>query len=126
LRNRPPGSDTVIDHVIKASHARATVRGMTTRTRSLRWLAAAVLFAAPVAISAQEPGAPRAADRDLGAEPPHNMCFGGLEDRKRIVHEDQVRNPFRETTRLGCEVDGGRPAVMPDLPSPTRVRTVLG
>lgn len=50
---------------------------------------------------------------------PENYCLGGIEDRKIIVDESQLSNPFRETTRLGCEVDGGDPRTMPDLPTPT-------
>jgi hypothetical protein len=70
---------------------------------------------------------PRPVDApSLGAEPPHNLCLGGLDDRKLILPENQIRNPFRETTHLGCEVEGGKPTVMPDLPPPQPVRTVLG
>jgi len=47
-----------------------------------------------------------------------NLCFGGLEDGKIIVEERFLESPFRQTTRLGCEVDGGEPARMPDLPDP--------
>jgi hypothetical protein len=70
---------------------------------------------------------PRPVDTpSLGAEPPHNLCLGGLDDRKLILPENQIRNPFRETTHLGCEVEGGKPTVMPDLPAPQPIRTVLG
>lgn len=56
---------------------------------------------------------------------PNNYCLGGLENRKVIVEEDFVSNPFKETTLLGCEVDGGQPAEMPDLPRPAARRFVL-
>jgi hypothetical protein len=67
-----------------------------------------------------------AADPAAEVEPPHNLCFGGLEHRKRIVPEAQLRDPLRETTHLGCQVDGGEPAVMPDLPRPSRIRYLVG
>ncbi len=51
-------------------------------------------------------------------QPSENLCFGGLEDGKFIVSEPYLKNPYRETTRLGCEVDGGAPVTMPDLPAP--------
>ncbi len=44
-----------------------------------------------------------------------NYCIGGLEDRKLIPQNGQVNNPFRQTTVLGCSVDGGEPTIMPDL-----------
>lgn len=44
-----------------------------------------------------------------------NICFGGLEDGKLIPQDDRVENPFRQTSLLGCSVDGGRPAFLPDL-----------
>lgn len=47
-----------------------------------------------------------------------NLCNGGLENGKRIVTEAYLRNPMQETTRLGCEVDGGNPIQVPDLPAP--------
>ena len=67
-----------------------------------------------------DPGAPaRSAADEVRATQPHNFCVGGIEDRKIIVDESRLTNPFRETTRLGCEVDGGDPRTMPDLPSPS-------
>lgn len=44
-----------------------------------------------------------------------NYCIGGLENRKLIPQSGQVSNPFRQTTVLGCSVDGGIPTIMPDL-----------
>lgn len=66
-------------------------------------------------------GAPPGADPRgaVQAQPPENYCLGGIEDRKVIVDETQLDNPFRQTTRLGCQVDGGDPQTMPDLPTPT-------
>ena len=54
-----------------------------------------------------------------------NLCFGGLEDGKIIVGEEYLKNPYKETTRLGCEVDGGAPVTMPDLPAPDSAKTRL-
>lgn len=73
--------------------------------------AAALVLACNMAFAAQSPvEAPARADA-----PVPNICFGGLEDGKLIPHDGQVRNQFRETTVLGCSVDGGEPVVMPDL-----------
>jgi len=95
--------------------------------RSLRRLFNAALLMLAVAPAHADPAArlPATDASDLGSEPPHNMCYGGLENRKRIVPESQLGNPFRETTHLDCEIDGGQPTVMPDLPAPSAVRTVL-
>ncbi len=70
----------------------------------------------------------RVNERESGAltiQPPDNLCFGGLEDGKIIVSEPYLENPYRETTRLGCEVDGGAPVTMPDLPAPDAAKTRL-
>jgi hypothetical protein len=95
--------------------------------RSFRHLftTALLLLAVAPAHADPAPAVPAAEDRQLGSEPPHNMCYGGLENRKRIVPENQLGNPFRETTHLDCEIDGGQPTVMPDLPTPAAVKTVL-
>lgn len=58
-------------------------------------------------------------------QPSDNLCFGGLEDGKIIVTEPYLENPYKQTTRLGCEVDGGSPATMPDLPAPDAAKTRL-
>lgn len=47
-----------------------------------------------------------------------NLCLGGWDDRKLIVAESRIENPFRETSRLGCETEGGTAVEMPDLPAP--------
>lgn len=54
-----------------------------------------------------------------------NFCTGGLEDGKVIVNEAFLRNGFRETTVLGCQVDGGKAMQMPDLPDPNARATRL-
>jgi hypothetical protein len=62
----------------------------------------------------------------LADAPAHmNFCLGGFEDRKQIVNESTLENPFRQTTLLSCQIDGGTPVVMPDLPRPVAKRTVL-
>ena len=62
--------------------------------------------------SAQAPSLPGAS---LPRTKRSNICFGGLEDGKLIPQDDRVQNPFRQTSLLGCSVDGGRPAFLPDL-----------
>lgn len=47
--------------------------------------------------------------------PKSNICFGGLEDGKLIPHDGKIHNHFRQTSELGCTVDGGRAVFMPDL-----------
>ena len=44
-----------------------------------------------------------------------NICFGGLDDGKLIPYDDDVERPFKETTLLGCAVEGGNPVFLPDL-----------
>ena len=44
-----------------------------------------------------------------------NICFGGLEDGKLIPKDDRIDNPFRQTSLLGCAVEGGEPVHLPDL-----------
>lgn len=85
---------------------------------SLIFMLAALPFTAAQA-------APPAPASEVRAEPGENYCFGGIEDRKIIVDESQITDPFRQTTRLGCEVDGGDPHTMPDLPTPTAERRLL-
>lgn len=91
--------------------------------RLLFCLAAAALPWSPVSQgeTPSKPG-PRSEARAARSE---NYCLGGIEDRKIIVHESQVTNPFRQTTLLGCQVDGGDPQVMPDLPAPSAVEEVM-
>lgn len=78
---------------------------------------AAALPASEAAASAVG-AAPNAAPGSQGPLPRtrrSNICFGGLEDGKLIPQDDRVENPFRQTSLLGCSVDGGRPAFLPDL-----------
>ncbi len=44
-----------------------------------------------------------------------NICFGGLDDGKLIPDDGRIDNPFRQTSELGCAVEGGQPTFMPDL-----------
>jgi len=83
-------------------------------------LSAAVLLAAPAAKAE-----PPATDTEVRIEQPENYCIGGIEDRKIIVDASRITNPFKQTTRLGCEVDGGDPRTMPDLPAPGAERQRL-
>lgn len=44
-----------------------------------------------------------------------NICFGGLEHGKLIPADDEVDNPFRQTTLSACSADGGSPTFLPEL-----------
>lgn len=68
-------------------------------------------LASPALADPMEPDAGRPTSQ---ARKP-NICFGGLSDRRLIPHDEQIHNPFRQTTLLGCMVDGGEPAFMPEL-----------
>ena len=88
----------------------------------------AVLLASPVVWADNAPRGDTDDQQENGAasiQPADNLCFGGLEDGKIIVSEPYLQNPYRETTRLGCEVDGGAPVTMPDLPAPDAAKTRL-
>ena len=64
---------------------------------------------APTEVDA--PVKPRAqADQNRG-----NICFGGFEHGKLIPLDDEVKNPFKQTTLLGCAIEGGAPTFLPDL-----------
>lgn len=83
-----------------------------------------IMLFASHAVAAAPPGS-RDDGREARAQEPENYCLGGIEHRKIIVGEGLVLDPFKETTRLGCEVDGGDPRTMPDLPTPTSERQRL-
>ncbi len=91
-------------------------------------LTAALLAASPALWAAGntvDASSDQGGDGRVSIEPSDNLCFGGLEDGKIIVSEPYLQNPYRETTRLGCEVDGGAPVTMPDLPAPDAAKTRL-
>lgn len=44
-----------------------------------------------------------------------NICFGGLEHGKLIPPNDEIENPFRQTTLSACSADGGSPTFLPEL-----------
>jgi len=73
-------------------------------------------YSVPSAAAAAEGGG----NDEVRIRHPENFCVGGIEDGKIIVDEQRLSDPFRETTRLGCQVDGGTPRTMPDLPAPAR------
>ena len=85
-------------------------------------LTAALLAASPGLLANEESGS-ESGSGAASIQPSDNLCFGGLEDGKIIVSEPYLKNPYRETTRLGCEVDGGAPVTMPDLPAPDAAKT---
>jgi hypothetical protein len=86
-------------------------------------LLTAALMAASPSLWADERNASESGTGAASIQPSDNLCFGGLEDGKIIVSEPYLTNPYRETTRLGCEVDGGAPVTMPDLPAPDAAKT---
>lgn len=76
--------------------------------------ALALALSAPVG-AAEAPVGPPAeppsrADRERG-----NICFGGFEHGKLIPADDQINDPFSQTTLFGCAVEGGVPTFLPDL-----------
>ena len=93
------------------------------RTTLTRILLASALLAPALALA--DPAGMGPGTDEVRVEQPHNYCLGGIEDRKIIVDESQLTNPFRETTHLGCEVDGGDPRTMPDLPAPSPEQRLL-
>ena len=92
-----------------------------TRHRLVLLAAIACLCFAPLGMA--EPSSRDSEEARI--EPSDNLCMGGLEDGKIIVTEPYLENPYRQTTRLGCEVDGGSPVTMPDLPAPDAAKTRL-
>ena len=44
-----------------------------------------------------------------------NICFGGLEHGKLIPPNDEIENPFRQTSLSACSADGGAPTFLPEL-----------
>ncbi|MEM8768848.1 MAG: hypothetical protein AAGE43_15480 [Pseudomonadota bacterium] len=89
-------------------------------------VATSALFLGPLAVAEEPAGAAQSTfEGKAQIEPSENLCFGGIEDGKIIVSEQFLENPYRQTTRLGCEVDGGAPVTMPDLPAPDAAKTRL-
>lgn len=83
-------------------------------------LTAVILTAVCLSVPAAAAGAERGGNDEVRVQHPENFCMGGIDDGKIIVDEQRLTDPFRETTRLGCQVDGGAPRTMPDLPAPSR------
>jgi len=83
---------------------------------------ATALTLSPCGLRAQQPADPaNLPGPELRAQETRerqNLCLGGWDDRKLIVAESRIENPFRETSRLGCETEGGTAVEMPDLPAP--------
>ena len=73
-------------------------------------IALAVALSAPVGADETLADPPSRADRDRG-----NICFGGFEHGKLIPADDQISDPFTQTTLFGCAVEGGVPTFLPDL-----------
>ena len=57
------------------------------------------------------------ADASLTRTDPNrgNICFGGLEHGKLIAPNDEIENPFRQTSLSACSADGGSPTFLPEL-----------
>ncbi|MGA0841310.1 MAG: hypothetical protein ACO3Z6_02820 [Pseudomonadales bacterium] len=87
-------------------------------------LTAATLFLLATTTLRAQPAMQPAMEGALGSpraeqtEGRQNLCLGGLDDKKLIVAESRIENPFRETSHLGCEIEGGTAVEMPDLPTP--------
>ena len=77
-------------------------------------IAAASLAYAGDAVPSPAAEASESADSVSGSQR-GNICFGGLDDGKLIPNDDRIDNPFRQTTLLGCSVEGGEPVFLPDL-----------
>ena len=75
-------------------------------------LPAAVTLALSAGTLAAEPAGDAATRNDLSRG---NICFGGLEHGKLIPPNDQIENPFRQTSLSACSADGGSPTFLPDL-----------
>ena len=76
-------------------------------------LATALAAAQPVNAGVAIP--PPSATDSVADDRRGNICFGGLEDRKLIPNNDRIDNPFKQTTLLGCAIEGGKPVFLPDL-----------
>ncbi|MYE85059.1 MAG: hypothetical protein F4X31_02285, partial [Gammaproteobacteria bacterium] len=66
---------------------------------------------------ADEPADYKSGDASLTRTDPSrgNICFGGLEHGKLIPPDDEIENPFRQTTLSACSADGGSPTFLPEL-----------
>lgn len=93
-----------------------TMRIHQATSKPLAILLTLAFCSAPVSATGAEAGG----NGEVRVRHPENFCMGGIEDGKIIVDEQRLTDPFRETTRLGCQVDGGSPRTMPDLPAPSR------
>ncbi len=63
---------------------------------------------------------------DTGASPRVLMCFGGLNDRKFVIPDEDVRNPDKQTTMRSCQLDGGLPSRGPQSPTRRPHRFLMG
>ena len=63
---------------------------------------------------------------DTGASPRVLMCFGGLNDRKFVIPDEDLRNPDKQTTMRSCQLDGGLPSRGPQSPTRRPQRFLMG
>ena len=92
--------------------ARVNAVGQRTRVSFGIALAATLAFSLSTGVFADEPdgNALTRTDPNRG-----NICFGGLEHGKLIPPDDEIENPFRQTSLSACSADGGAPTFLPEL-----------
>ena len=80
-------------------------------------LSTTLALALSSAALADEPADYKSGDGSLTRTDPSrgNICFGGLEHGKLIPPNDEIENPFRQTTLSACSADGGSPTYLPEL-----------
>lgn len=63
---------------------------------------------------------------DTGSSPRVLMCFGGLDDRKFVIPDEDIRNPDKQTSMRSCQLDGGLPGRGPQSPTRRPHRFLMG
>ena len=91
---------------------RANTVGQRTRFSVGITLAATLAFSLSTGASANEPDGDALTRTDPNRG---NICFGGLEHGKLIAPNDEIENPFRQTSLSACSADGGSPTFLPEL-----------
>ena len=84
--------------------------------------AAAGALAERVAAATAE--AKRQPDADVFSKPLWR-CYGGLDDRKTVVHSADFMDDAMQTTRKGCRLGGGAVARAPQSPTISAGRPVV-
>lgn len=86
---------------------------------SLCW---AVAFCAQPGLGQADTGA--SASTDVPVKP-FQRCYGGLEDGKVILREDELTDDASQTTQRRCRIDGGSVQRAPRSPSIAASRMVV-